>query len=107
MSRYNANGTMRLIAKQDVAEVYEVAPNTGDVIRDIVTAIGIPNIYSENGMMEVGLDIILYGVILGKRIERQRNKSKYGLTAPQRRYIKVILEDVQKDNQKGGGFCGY
>lgn len=53
-------------------------------------------------MLGMGIDIILYGVMLGKRLERQRNKRKYGLSADQRNYIKIILEDIMNENQKGG-----
>lgn len=53
-------------------------------------------------MLGMGIDIILYGVMLGKRLERQRNKRKYGLNADQRNYIKIILEDIMNENQKGG-----
>ena len=53
-------------------------------------------------MLGMGIDIILYGVMLGKRLERQRSKRKYGLNADQRNYIKIILEDIMNENQKGG-----
>lgn len=102
MNRYSLNDTMKLLAKQNVVEVAEVAPNAGDIVRDIMTANGIPSEFVSSEMLGMGIDIILFGVILGKRIERRRNKSKYGLTEPQRHYMKIILEDVQKDNQKGG-----
>lgn len=102
MSRYTANATMKLLAKQNMAEVARIAPNAGDIIKDIMTANGIPGEFIGNEMLNMGVDIILFGVILGKRLERQRNKSKYGLTEPQRHYMRIILEDVQKDNQKGG-----
>lgn len=102
MSRYNANDTMRLLARQNMVEVAELAPNISSIIRDIMTASGMPNEFIGSKMIEMGVDIILYGIILGKRIERKRNKSKYGLTEPQKNYMRIILEDVQKDNQKGG-----
>lgn len=102
MNRYNANDTMRLLAKQNMVEVAELAPDIGSIVRDIMTASGIPNELIGSEMIGMGVDIILYGAILGKRIERKRNKSKYGLTEPQKNYMRIILEDVQKDNQKGG-----
>lgn len=31
-----------------------------------------------------------------------KDSLEHGLTEPQRQYMKIILEDVKKDNQKGG-----
>ena len=66
-----------------------------------MTANGFPEEFVSNHMIGMGSDIILYGVILGKRIERQRNKLKYGLSDEQRSYLRIILETVQKEKQRG------
>ena len=100
--KYKANGTMKILAKQDIAEVTDIAPDIEKKIRDIMTANGIPIDFIGSKMFGMGIDIILYGVMLGKRLERQRNKHKYGLNADQRNYIKIILEDIMNENQKGG-----
>ncbi len=69
------------------------------VVKDIMTANGIPEEFIGNKLFMMGINIVQYGVTLGKRIERQRNKSKYGLSASQRDYMRAILEIVQNNNQ--------
>ena len=100
--KYKANGTMKILAKQDIAEVTDIAPDIEKKLRDFMTANGIPIDFIGSKMFGMGIDIILYGVMLGKRLERQRNKRKYGLNADQRNSIKIILEDIMNENQKGG-----
>lgn len=102
MSRYKINDTMKILAKQSMAEVAAIAPDAPTKIKDIMTANGMPNEFIGSNMLNMGIDIILYGVMLGKRLERQRNKHKYGLTVDQCNYMRIILEDIMKENQKGG-----
>lgn len=99
MFKYDANDTMRLLGKQNLAELGEIEPYFINEIKDIMTANGIPEKFIGNKMFMMGVNIVQYGVILGKRIERQRNKSKYGLSASQRDYMRAILEIVQNNNQ--------
>ncbi len=99
MFKYNANDTMKLLRKQNIMELGNIEENFWGVIRDIMTANGIPEEFIGNKMFMMGVNIVQYGVILGKRIERQRNKSKYGLSASQRDYMRAILEIVQNNNQ--------
>ena len=99
MFKYNANDTMKLLRKQNIMELGNIEENFWGVIRDIMTANGIPEEFIGNKMFMMGVNIVQYGAILGKRIERQRNKSKYGLSESQRDYMRTILEIVQNNNQ--------
>ena len=74
MNKYAKNETMKLIGKQDIAELAELAPNAPDIINDIMTANGIPDEIVDGDMIGMGIDIILMGIIYGKRIERARRK---------------------------------
>lgn len=84
MFKYDANDIMRLLRKQNLAEPGDIEPYFMSEIKDIMTANGIPDKWIDNKMLMLGIDIVQYGVILGKRIERRRNKSKYGLSERQR-----------------------
>lgn len=99
MFKYDANDIMRLLRKQNLAEPGNIEPYFINEVKDIMTANGIPEEWIGNKMLMMGVDIVQYGVILGKRIERQRNKSKYGLSESQRDYMRAILEIVQNNNQ--------
>lgn len=99
MFKYDANDTMRLLGKQNLAELGEIEPYFINEVKDIMTANGIPEEFIGNKLFMMGINIVQYGVILGKRIERQRNKSKYGLSESQRDYMRAILEIVQNNNQ--------
>lgn len=99
MHKLNANDTMRLLEKQNAMELLNIEPNLWGVIKDIMTANGIPEEFFDDEMFMMGVYIIHYGVVLGKRIERQRNKSKYGLSESQRDYMRAILEIVQNNNR--------
>lgn len=75
MTDYKANDTMKLIGKQDMAELAEIAPNMPDVVKDIVTAHGLPEKIAEDGnIIMLGADFILLGIVYGKRLERMRRK---------------------------------
>ena len=104
MFKYDANDTMRLLGKQNLAELGEIEPYFINEIKDIMTANGIPEEWIGDKMLIMGVNIVQYGAILGKRIERQRNKSKYGLSASQRDYMRAILEIVQ-NNIQGEDSC--
>ena len=77
MFKYDANDIMRLLGKQNLAEPGNIEPYFINEIKDIMTANGIPEKFIGDKMLVMGVDIVQYGVILGKRIERKRNKSKY------------------------------
>lgn len=99
MFKYDANDIMRLLGKQNLAEPGNIEPYFINEIKDIMTANGIPEKFIGDKMLVMGVDIVQYGVILGKRIERKRNKSKYGLSVSQRDYMREILEIVQNNIQ--------
>ncbi len=99
MLKHNANATMRLLGKQNIMELGNIEEKLWEVVKDIMTANGIPKEFISNKFFMMGINIVQYGVILEKRIERQRNKSKYGLSASQRDYMRAILEIVQNNNQ--------
>lgn len=99
MFKYDANDTMKLLGKQNIIELGNIEPYFIKEIKDIMTANGIPEEFIGNKMLMMGVNIAQYGAILGKRIERQRNKSKYGLSESQRDYMRTILEIVQNDRQ--------
>ncbi len=107
MFKYNANDTMKLLRKQNIMELGNIEENFWGVIRDIMTANGIPEEFIGNKMFMMGVNIVQYGAILGKRIERQRNKSKYGLSASQRDYMRAILEIVQNNIQGEDSYMIY
>lgn len=99
MFKYDANDTMRLLGKQSMTQLNDIEPNFGNILKNIMTANGFPEKFINGKLLMMGADFVQYGVILGKRIERQRNKSKYGLSASQRNYMREILEIVQNDVQ--------
>lgn len=99
MFKYDANDTMKLLGKQNIIELGNIEPYFIKEIKDIMTANGIPEEFIGDKMLMMGINIAQYGAILGKRIERQRNKSKYGLSESQRDYMRTILEIVQNDRQ--------
>lgn len=99
MFKYNANDTMKLLRKQNIMELGNIEEKLWEVVKDIMTANGIPEEFIGNKLFMMGINIVQYGVTLGKRIERQRNKSKYGLSASQRDYMREIVEIVQNNNQ--------
>lgn len=107
MFKYDANDIMRLLGKQNLAEPGNIEPYFINEVKDIMTANGIPEEWIGNKMLMMGVDIVQYGVILGKRIERQRNKSKYGLSESQRDYMRTILEIVQNDTQSEESCMSY
>lgn len=107
MFKYNANDTMRLLGKQNLAEPGDIEPYFINEIKDIMTANGILEEWIGDKMLMMGVNIVQYGVILGKRIERQRNKSKYGLSKSQRDYMRTILEIVQNDTQSEDSCMSY
>lgn len=99
MFKYNANDTMRLLGKQSITQLNDIEPNFGNILKDIITANGFPEKFIGDKLLMMGANFVQYGVMLGKRIERQRNKSKYGLSKSQRDYMRTILEIVQNDTQ--------
>lgn len=99
MNKYDANDIMKLLGKQNLAEPRNIEPYFINEVKDIMTANGIPEKFIGDKMLMMGVDIVQYGVILGKRIERKRNKSKYGLSVSQRDYMREILEIVQNNIQ--------
>lgn len=107
MFKYDINDTMRLLGKQNLAEPGNIEPYFINEIKDIMTANGIPEEFIGDKMLMMGVNIVQYGVILGKRIERKRNKSKYGLSASQRAYMRTILEIVQNDTQSEESCMSY
>lgn len=107
MFKYDANDTMRLLGKQNLAEPENIEPHFINGIKDIMTANGVPEEWIGDKMLMMGVNIVQYGVILGKRIERKRNKSKYGLSASQRDYMRAILEIVQNDVQSEDSCMSY
>lgn len=99
MFKYDANDTMKLLGKQSMTQLNDIEPNFGDILKNIMTANGFPEKFIGDKLLMMGTNLVQYGVILGKRIERKRNKSKYGLSASQRDYMRAILEIVQNDVQ--------
>lgn len=103
MLKYSANDTMELIGKQNLVELKDIEPNLQGVIRDIMTANGIPEEFIGDKIFMLGVNAVQYGIILGKRIERQRKKSKYGLSELQRdidKESKGINESYRKSIRK-------
>ncbi len=107
MFKYDANDTMKLLGKQNIIELGNIEPYFIKEIKDIMTANGIPEEFIGDKMLMMGINIAQYGAILGKRIERQRNKSKYGLSESQRDYMRTILEIVQNDTQSEESCMSY
>lgn len=104
---YDVNDTMRLLGKQNLAEPGDIEPYFINEIKDIMTANGVPEEWIGDKMLMMVVNIVQYGVILGKRIERKRNKSKYGLSKSQRDYMRAILEIVQNDVQSEDSCMSY
>ena len=103
MLKYSANDTMELIGKQNLVELKDIEPNLQEVIKDIMTANGIPEEFIGDKIFMLGVNAVQYGIILGKRIERQRKKSKYGLFELQRdidKESKGINERYREDIRK-------
>jgi len=64
MFKYNANDTMKLLRKQNIMELGNIEENFWGVIRDIMTANGIPEEFIGNKMFMMGFNIVQYGAIL-------------------------------------------
>lgn len=107
MFKYDANDTMKLLGKQSMTQLNDIEPNFGDILKNIMTANGFPEKFIGDKLLMMGTNLVQYGVILGKRIERKRNKSKYGLSASQRDYMRAILEIVQNDVQSEDSCMSY
>lgn len=53
MSRYKTNDTMKILAKQSMAEVAAIAPAAPTEIKDIMTANGMPNEFIGSNMLNM------------------------------------------------------
>lgn len=107
MFKYSSNDTMKLLGKQSMTQLNGIEQNFGDILKNIMTANGFPKKFIGDKLLMMGTNLVQYGVILGKRIERQRNKSKYGLSESQRDYMRTILEIVQNDRQSEESCMSY
>ena len=78
MSPYNKNKTMRMIGQQNTMVIFE-REEIQQSIDEIMSSRGLLSTFYHNNDLFVSiLDIFTYGVIEGKRIERQKKKATKG-----------------------------
>lgn len=77
MFKYNANDTMKLLGKQNIMELGNIEENFWGVIRDIMTANGIPKESIGDKLFMMGINIVQYGVILLAKYRREDKATRH------------------------------